>query len=80
MEVHRAYDPQELRILLQVHDAVLFSVDRGSWRSICRRVLNAFTGSLEIEGEECQIPAEMSVGERWGALRDVTSDLKRSQR
>ncbi|KKL66529.1 hypothetical protein LCGC14_2144090, partial [marine sediment metagenome] len=40
VEVWRALDPQEIRVLLQVHDAVLFSVDRSTWRSACRLVLN----------------------------------------
>jgi len=75
VEVHRALDPQRLRILLQVHDAILFSVDRGAWRGVCRSVLDALTCSLTIEGEECEIPAEIMVGERWGQLRDVTEEL-----
>ncbi|KKM13401.1 hypothetical protein LCGC14_1716620, partial [marine sediment metagenome] len=75
VEVHRALDPKTLRVLLQVHDAVLFSVDRDTWRSACRLVLNTLDSTLEIEGEECRIPAEMSVGERWGKLRNVTKEL-----
>ena len=76
VEVHRALDPKTLRVLLQVHDAVLFSVDRDAWRSACRLVLNTLNSTLEIEGEECRIPAEMSVGERWGDLRNVTKELQ----
>jgi len=76
VEVYRALDPKRLRILLQVHDAILFDVDRSDWRSVCRLVLAKLTCSLEIEGEECPIPAEMSIGERWGQLKDVTGELQ----
>jgi DNA polymerase I-like protein with 3'-5' exonuclease and polymerase domains len=78
VEVYRAMDPKEIRILLQVHDAILFDCERNghcSWRGPCRRVLGILDSRLEIEGEECHIPAEVFVGESWGQMREVTEEL-----
>jgi DNA polymerase I-like protein with 3'-5' exonuclease and polymerase domains len=75
VEVYRAMDPKEIRILLQVHDAILFDCERSSWRGPCRRVLGILDSRLEIEGEECHIPAEVFVGESWGSMREITEEL-----
>lgn len=75
VELYRLHDPHDLRLLLQVHDAILFDCEPRRYREVARivkRVLEDHT--LTIAGRELKVPCEIEMSlTSWAAKRKIAA-------
>jgi len=71
--IYTEYDPDPLRILLQIHDEILGDCpkDRLTYMKVARLVKRVMEQPIDIFGKEVVIPAEVSVGKNWANMRQV---------
>lgn len=70
--LYTLHDPDLLRILAQVHDAIIFDCLIKDWRKAARIVKETLTCPLEIEGNTLIVPAEVSMSlKSWADMKEV---------
>jgi len=62
----------DCRLVLQVHDSVLFEVPIARVRKVCREMRDLMTKSIRINGHAVTVLADVSVGyDNWGNMKEV---------
>ncbi len=64
-------DPDVARVLLTVHDSILFEVRTGSLSEVVPIVRYEMSENLPIDGRGIPFEVELAVGERWGSLKEL---------
>lgn len=57
-----------IKIINQSHDSILFEVHKSVVVDICEEVHSYLLRPIIIDGEECLVPVDCEIGERWGEL------------
>ena len=72
-QIHEKYDPDPLRLLLQIHDEILgdCAKDKFTYMKVARIVKKVMEQPIDIFGKEVVIPAEVSVGYNWAEMEQV---------
>lgn len=66
------HDPKDLRILAQVHDAIIFDCKTADWRRVARIVKETLECPIEINGLQLLVPAEVSLSSKsWAEMKEV---------
>jgi DNA polymerase I-like protein with 3'-5' exonuclease and polymerase domains len=68
----------EIKIINQSHDSCMLEVPTGSARDILEEVGQLLYRPIIIKGEECWIPVDGEIGERWGEMEKVKLSYKRA--
>jgi len=72
VRLYQQYDPNDLRIMLQVHDEILVQTKMNGWLHVARLMKQCMTQPLIINDIEVHIPVELSVGfKNWGEMLGV---------
>ena len=66
--IYRKYDPEQLHLLLQIHDAILFDSSRENAAKACRLVKSEMERPIQVGKHSIVIPAEFSKGQRWSEM------------
>ena len=61
----------EAEVMLQVHDSIVIQCLESKVQEWIRRLLDAFSISLLVNGREMVIPVEFKVGKSWGDMKEV---------
>jgi len=72
-KLYRLYDPGLLRVLMNVHDEILFDFDRKDLRKVTKLVRAVMEEPFEAGGRTFVIPAEVNVtSKNWGSMTCVS--------
>lgn len=73
VRLYEQHDPNNLSIMLQVHDEILVQTPRSGWLKVARLIKKCMTHPLKINDITIHIPVEVSVGfKSWGEMREVS--------
>jgi len=71
-KIYELYDPHLLRILMNVHDEVLFDFKAKDMKKVVRVVKDVMEEPFDVDGRELVIPAEVNVtSTNWGDMKTV---------
>ena len=73
IKIYNDLDPSPVRLLLQIHDAILWETSPDTVHESCVKVVDIMEEPILIHGEEVVIPAEVSISDTsWADLEDIT--------
>jgi len=73
VRLYERYDPEDLRIMLQVHDEILVQTKQLGWMRVAKHIKKCMTFSIVINDIEVNIPVELSVGfKNWGEMKEIS--------
>lgn len=61
----------EIKIVNTSHDSIIVECPQSIHTEIIPQILSQFYRPIIINGEECRIPVDCEVGERWGEMQKV---------
>jgi len=71
-KLHALYDPKLLRVLMNVHDEILFDFAHRDLKKVTKIVRDVMEEPFEVGGRTLVIPAEVNVTSRsWGSMTEV---------
>lgn len=73
-----ANESGEIRIINQSHDSCMLEVPSNNAMDILEEVGEILYRPIIIKGEECWIPVDGEIGERWGEMEKVKLSYKRA--
>ena len=72
-KLYSLYDPDPIRMLLTIHDELLFDFKHRDLKKVVKSVKEVMEEPFEVGGRTFTIPAEVNVtSKNWGAMRCVT--------
>ncbi len=72
-KLHALHDPAPLRVLMNVHDEILFDFYHRDLKKVTKLVKAVMEEPFEVGGREFVIPAEVNVtSKNWGSMRCVS--------
>lgn len=76
LRIYEAYGhnlcSDEIKLVLQVHDALYFEVRERDWRIHALTIKSLMEEPHVIFGKTVSFPVDIKVGERWGHMKEVT--------
>ena len=71
--LYRQHDPSELRLLLQIHDSIIFDAPKATYKRACKLVKEEMEKPITLPtGQKIIIPAEVqATNTNWGEMKDV---------
>ena len=71
-KLYRLYDPGLLRLLLSIHDEILFDFKHRDLKKVTKIVREVMEEPFEVGGRMFVIPAEVNVtSKNWGEMREI---------
>lgn len=71
-KLHTLYDPKLLRVLMNVHDEILFDFKHRDLKKVVEIVREVMEEPFDVGGRELVIPAEVNVtSKNWGDMKSV---------
>jgi len=71
-KLHSRFDPEPLRVLMNVHDEILFDFKHRDLKKVTKIVKGVMEEPFEVGGRKFVIPAEVNVtSKNWGEMRCV---------
>jgi DNA polymerase I-like protein with 3'-5' exonuclease and polymerase domains len=72
LEVHRQFvEKGACKVINQSHDSIIVECPSGLVSEITEPITKLLHRPIIIKGEECLIPVDVEIGERWGELEKV---------
>lgn len=70
LEIHKRYvETKAIKIVNQAHDSIIVECPNNLVSEIVEPITNLLHRPIIINGEECLIPVDTEIGERWGELK-----------
>jgi len=71
-KLHSLHDPEPLRVLMNVHDEILFDFYHKDLKRVTKIVRSVMEEPFEVGGREFVIPTEVNVtSKNWGEMKEV---------
>ena len=71
IRLHRRFNPEVARILLTVHDSILFEIREDHLDEVLPTIEFEMTRNLPIEDRGIPFEIDLKVGQRWGSLKKL---------
>ncbi len=71
-KIYRLHDPELLRVLMNVHDEILFDFAQADLRKVVKTVKSVMEEPFEVNGRTFVIPAKVNVtSTNWGEMKEA---------
>jgi len=72
IDVYASMDPEELQVVLQVHDSVVALTQKKGWHNVAKKLKSLMERSVSINGITVPLPADVAASTKsWADMREV---------